>query len=294
MKKVILGTDWWTDCDDAVALRIITKKIKAGEIELLGVVINACMEYSASSLEGFLLKDGIKDVPIGLDFDATDFGGNPPFQKRLSVYSEKYKNNSSAAPATRLYRKLLCEAEGRVEIFEIGFMQAFCALLQSPPDDISSKNGMELVSEKVEKVWVMAGKWDKDGECEHNFCLNERSRKAGEYFCKNCPVPVTFLGFEVGKSVISGGNLSAGDHLLDVLRDRRSENGRSSWDPMLVLLGIIGDEEKAGYETVCGIATVDSESGANFFRRKENGPHKFVVKKFPDEFYRDMINEIII
>ena len=294
MKKVILGTDWWTDCDDAVALRIITKKIKEKEIELLGVVIHACMEYSASSLEGFLLKDGIKNVPIGLDFEATDFGGNPPFQKRLSVYSEKHKDNSSAVPATRLYRKLLSDAEEKVEIFEIGFMQAFAALLQSPPDDISSKSGMELVSEKVEKIWVMAGKWDKDGECEHNFCLNERSRKAGEYFCKNCPVPVTFLGFEVGKTVISGGNLPEGDHLLDVLRDRRSENGRSSWDPMLVLLGLIGDEEKAGYETVRGFASVDAETGANFFRRDELGAHIYVVKKFPDEFYRDMINEIII
>ena len=29
MKNFILGTDWWTDCDDAVALRLLTRAVKS-------------------------------------------------------------------------------------------------------------------------------------------------------------------------------------------------------------------------------------------------------------------------
>ena len=52
---------------------------------------------------------------------------------------------------------------------EIGFLQAVAALFESTADDISEKSGLELVHEKVSKFWVMAGKWDKDGEKREQF-----------------------------------------------------------------------------------------------------------------------------
>ena len=55
MRKFILGTDWWTDCDDAVAMRLIARAVKAKEIQVLGIGINACMEHSVASLKAFLL-----------------------------------------------------------------------------------------------------------------------------------------------------------------------------------------------------------------------------------------------
>lgn len=79
MRKFILGTDWWTDCDDAVAIRMLSRAHRRGEIELVGIGMNACMPYSVSSLRGFMEAEGIGDVPLGIDLDATDFGGNPPY-----------------------------------------------------------------------------------------------------------------------------------------------------------------------------------------------------------------------
>lgn len=58
MRNFILGTDWWSDCDDAVALRLLCRKAKEGEIGLLGVVINGCMEYSVASMDGMLCLEG--------------------------------------------------------------------------------------------------------------------------------------------------------------------------------------------------------------------------------------------
>ena len=97
MRRFLVGTDWWTDCDDAVAMRILARAVKAGEIELAGIGINACMEYSAASLTGFLKSEGLTDIPMGIDRDATDFGGNPPYQKRLA---ERNAETAETAPAS--------------------------------------------------------------------------------------------------------------------------------------------------------------------------------------------------
>ena len=293
MRKIIIGTDWWTDCDDALALRLVCRAIKDQSIQLLGIGINACMEYSVASLKGFFKAEGIKDVPVGIDLNATDFGGKPAYQKRLADTFCPDGDNSDAENAVLLYRRLLASEKEKVEIIEIGYPQVLANLLKSPADNISPKNGFELVSEKVSKFWVMAGKWDAEGEKENNFCRNSRSRVAGKEFCVLCPVPVTFLGWEVGYGVITGGNLKENDHLHKVLCDHGSANGRHSWDPMLVLMALIGDEDRAGYRTVIGTASVDEQTGANYFEPNASGLHKFVVKKYENDYYEKQINNIL-
>ena len=293
MKKVILGTDWWSDCDDVAALRVLTRSMRAEKVELLGVVVNACMQYSVASIDGFLVRDGIKNVPIGIDKNAVGFSGQTRYQERLSRYAQNYKNNDAAEDGVGLYRRLLASANEKVHIIEIGFLQIFASLLQSPGDAYCEKSGLELVREKVEKVWIMGGKWDQDGEKEHNFCLNEITRQAAKYVCEHCPVPITFLGFEVGSSVITGGNLNKEDHLYEAFLDFGAPNGRSSWDPMLTLAAVIGNENDAGYETVFGTASVDSQTGANYFKENINGKHCFLTKKQPDEYYQKIINDLI-
>ena len=98
MRKFILGTDWWSDCDDAVALRLLTRAMREGEVELIGVGINACAEHSVASLVGFLRADGI-DIPVGIDLEATDFSGVTKYQRRLA---EKYAPDSSGIYPTPL------------------------------------------------------------------------------------------------------------------------------------------------------------------------------------------------
>lgn len=294
MRKFILGTDWWTDCDDAVALRLLARAVKKNEIELLGVAINGCMEYTVPSLDGFLHAEGVAGVPIGLDKEANDFGGCPPYQKNLAPLAVAYKTNEEAENPVRLYRRLLAAAEdASVELVEIGYMQTIAALLQSGPDDLSPKNGVELVAEKVKKLWVMAGKWDDNPGRENNFARNRRTSAGSEALCRLCPVPMVFLGWEIGHDVITGGLLPEDDLLHKALADHGSANGRMSWDPMLVALALEGDEERAGYNVVRGTATVDAETGLNTFAKDPAGSHAYVVRKFAPEWYADKINAMI-
>ncbi len=293
MRNFILGSDWYDDCDDAVAMRVLSYFVKQNRARLLGVAINACMEYSVASLKGFLLQEGLSNVPIGLDFSGTDFGGILTYQKRLALNFAPQTRNTDAVDALSLYRKLLAESTEKVEIIEIGYLPVLAALLQSGPDAFSEKTGLELVCEKVKKFWVMAGRWDFQGGMENNFCRNVRSRIAAEAFCRMCPVPVTFLGFEVGENVITGGNLKKTDHLYHVLQDHGSGSGRHSWDPMLVLMAMIGDEERAGYDKVTGIARVDAVTGKNFFSEEVNGKHSYVKKRYENAYYEKEINGLL-
>ncbi len=297
-RTLLLGTDWWTDCDDAVAIRILVRAAQAGRITLAAVGISACMEHSVASLDGFLTAEGARGVRIGLDRDATDFGGDPPYQKRLVQYAVDRKSNDDAEDGVRMYRSVLAAAEQPHEIVEIGYPQVLTDTLMSEGDDISPLTGLELFRSKVKKIWMMAGKWDEDPGRENNFARAPRSRRAGHVLCERCPVPITFLGWEVGHDVISGSRLDRGV-LYDALWDHgcgrwhTPGGGRSSWDPMLVELALIGDEEAAGYDTVCGRAQVDAETGENRFTPDENGLHRYVVRRHAPEYYAERIDRMI-
>lgn len=281
MRKFILGTDWWTDCDDAMAVRLLANAVLSKKAELLGVGINACMEYSTASLNRFLNDSGITGVPIGIDREATDFGGKPRYQERLALRSGNKPDNSSAEDAVQMYIRLLGESPEKVEILEIGYPQVLAGVMKAEP---------KLFAEKVSKIWMMAGKWDENPGKENNFARNARSAEAGNYICENAAVPITFLGFEVGATVIAGGRTNPSDSLYSVLADHGSANGRCAWDPMLILLAMIGDEEKAGYTVTRGTAFVDGKTGENSFEKSEKGNHLFVTKTKPDSCYAEEIN----
>lgn len=294
MKKVILGSDWWTDCDDAVAIRLLGNAHKNREIELLGIALDACMEYSVSSLSAFMTAMGLGDIPIAIDRDAVDFTGKGVFQKGLSGMPKKLCSNRDAENAVSLYRRLLARQDGKTDIIEIGFPQVLSALLRSASDEYSPLTGIQLIKEKVGTLYLMAGKWDEEGGKEHNFCNNARSRIAGKILLEEWPGKIVMLGWEVGHTVISGGNLPEEDPLKMVLRDHGSPAGRSSWDPMTALLCVIGDPEKAGYSVKQGRARLDESDGANYFYETPDGNHFYVIKQYPDDYYSDMINKRIV
>jgi hypothetical protein len=256
------------------------------------------MEHSVASLDGFLASEGLRGVRIGLDRAATDFGGAPPYQKRMVPLAVDRKSNDDAEDAVRMYRSVLAAAEEPLEIIEIGYPQVLTDTLLSLPDDLSPLTGVELFRQKVKKIWMMAGKWDEAVGRENNFARAPRSRVAAHRLCASCPVPITFLGWEVGHDVISGSKLTSGV-LYDALYDHgcgrwhTPGGGRSSWDPMLIELALIGDEDAAGYDLVRGRAEVDAETGENRFTPDACGLHGYVVRRHAPEHYAARIDRRI-
>lgn len=290
MRHLLLGTDWGEDCDDAVAVRYVCRKHKAGEVELCGIGINTRFDESVPSMMAFLEGEGVS-VPVGIDRTCPELHGRITYQKGLAARRPDLCNDV-ASDAVRLYRRLMAEAKEPIEIMEIGFLQVIAAVLESGADDISPLSGIALFCEKVAHVWVMGGRWDVDGGKEYNFSRDAAACRAAATLAEKCPVPITFLGWEVGATVITGSKLPEGDLLRTVLTDYGSPKGRMSWDPMLVQLAVLGDPEKAGYTAVRGTASVDPETGVNHFTPGQ-GIHRYVIKAREDAFYAEEIDASI-
>ena len=290
MRHLLLGTDWGEDCDDAVAVRYLARKHKAGEIDLCGIGINTRFDASIPSMMAFLEGEGVS-VPVGIDRTCPELCGRITYQRGLAARRPDVRNDD-AEDAVRLYRQILVQTDEPVEIMEIGFLQVIAAALESGADEISPLSGIELFHEKVAHVWVMGGRWDVDGGKEYNFSRDAEACRAAATLTAKCPVPMTFLGWEVGATVITGSKLPEGDLLRAVLTDYGSPKGRMSWDPMLVHLAVIGDPERAGYTTVSGRASVDPETGVNHFAVGQ-GSHRYVIKAREDAYYAEEIDRVI-
>ena len=278
VRQFILGTDWWTDCDDVLALRLLANAVKSGEAELLGVCISAYMPLSERSMSAFLAYEGLSEVPIGIDRDATDYGGSPPYQARLA---EMPQSGTAAEDALELYVRMLRAASSPIELIEIGYPQVLAALIRREP---------LLVREKVGKLWMMAGRWDQNPGKENNFARAPRSREAGARLCAEWPTEITFLGYECGVNVISGGFLPQSDPVRAALADHGSPKGRCSWDPLCVRLALLG-ADAAGYALVRGTASVDGESGENSFAPSADGRHAYTVCVKEPLYYENELNK---
>ncbi len=171
--NVILGTDWWSDCDDVISLRLLANMHKAGSINLCGIIINACMDESAASLSAFMCNEGLPDIPIVIDKAAVDFGlyREEKYQTNLAKLPHKITNETAEDPI-KLYRRLLSEGTEQFDIIEIGYPQVLAALLKSVPDEFSSLCGRDLIAQRVHKLWIMAGNYEKETGIENNFNRN--------------------------------------------------------------------------------------------------------------------------
>ncbi len=295
-RQIILGTDWWTDCDDTAALRMACRYAKSDVWQFMGVVLNGAAPYAAASVSAVLSAEGYGDIPVGIDTEAYDFGGHPPYQYpvahaggTLDIRNEDLENG------TALYRRLLASApDHSVELLEIGYLQVLASLLASDADDTSPLDGIALVQEKVRCVWCMGGNWKNDGfGRENNFCRNSRAKIAAAFVLANCPAPMHFLGYEIGEDVFAHPPQNPGDLIRIAFDAHGSSAGRCAWDPLLVHLASVNDFASAGYSVVSGSAAVDEKTGENRFTPNPRGPHSYVVRNHPTGWYEEQIDRML-
>ena len=292
-RPVIFDTDWWTDVDDACALRLLLHEEQEGIIDLLGVCLSAVCESSVPSMTSFLEYDGAGSMLIGADKEATDYPGKSSWHKVITDGRQKIAAPSidDVQDCVDFYRELLSKSRKKVDIIAVGFPNAISRLLDSGPDKYSHLSARELVSKKVGQLWLMAGKYP-EGE-EHNFNLTTRSRLAGENICLHWPTPVTFLGWEVGINVMAGGSLAEDDLLHKVLAAHGSAGGRYACDPLTAWMACLGSPERAGFETVSGIVSLDAATGKNTFKADAEGPHRYVVMSHDAAWYAAAIEPLL-
>jgi hypothetical protein len=226
--------------------------------------------------------------------------GTPPYQTNLFdklPHREGYW--AATASSTDTYRRALAAADANsVDIICVGYATALSALLSSSADAISGLTGIQLVTAKVRNLWVMGGQWPAGQE--NNFNRDTTAAAAANALVTSWPstVPITFLGYESGATVLTGQNLNgtaAVDPVAQALSDYgAATSGRPSWDPMLTWLACLGDVTAAGYTSVQGTASVNATTGVNSWTNGSGGPHRYVVKAQQDPWYTADLNSRLL
>ena len=297
-RQVIIDTDWNTDPGDISALRIACYYEKQGAFDILAVICDTNAPANAPSIDGFLRNES-RPIPVATTSQTwDDHPSTGTFQmamlQNLNHWSGSYPDS------VQMYRYQLANAPGKIDIICIGHLGALSGLMQSAADGISSQTGMQLITAKVRKLWVMGGQYPSGSE--HNFNVTAKAQAGAYYVVTNWPtsIPLTFLGFEVGNTVkdytTMPGRIPITDPLWQayVTYPGYSSSGHGSWDEMLMMLAAIGDETAAGYTTVTGTNAVNSGTGANTFTAGAGGPHKYVVKTLTDAQYAASVDALLI
>ena len=209
-EKIILETDIGNDVDDALALDMLYKYLDAGDIDLLGIMINKEGIYPAEYTDIMNTWYGYPQIPIGIlhngadcENDATNYAkavcliqkdnGEPAFKRSL----KGDYNQLPEAPA--LYRKLLAQQpDSSVTIISVGFSTNLARLLDTPADEYSSLTGKELVAKKVKLLCTMAGCFNNPELYEYNVV---KDIPAAKKVFTEWPTTLVTSPFEVGIAI---------------------------------------------------------------------------------------------
>lgn len=286
---IIFETDLGNDIDDALALDMLYKYLDAGDIELLGIMINKEGIHPPEFTDIMNRWYGYPDIPIGIihngvecEHDASNYAkcvslmenenGEPKFQRSL--------NDHTALPeAHRLYRELLAQQpDHTVTIVSVGFSTNLARLLETPPDDFSPLTGKELVAKKVKLLCTMAGCFNNPELYEYNVM---KDIPAAKKVFSEWPTTLVTSPFEVGMIIhypatsIENDFKWAAEHPLVEAYKCYLEMpyDRPTWDLTSVLYSVEGPS----YFNVSESGKIEvSDKGATTFTADENGDRYYL------------------
>ncbi|KAL1522516.1 hypothetical protein AB1Y20_017503 [Prymnesium parvum] len=274
---LIIDTDLSFDVDDVMAVCVAHALHDLGEASLLAIVHDAGYPRgigAVSVLSHFYAHD---DVPLGaykgefgLDVEAPSrwkTGDYVPFLTE-GLWPSPVRDSTDVPDAVATYRAALAAAEDRsVVIAAIGFATNLARLLRSAADDVSPLNGTELVRQKVRKVVWQGGwyparhpgqypRWDQEfnwGCGAKWYVPHEDCHGSAAFVVDNLPASVEQIFSEAGFFMPTGGPLLSCAKEDNPCREALvtnmekwglpAEEGRASWDALVVLAAVRGVHE---------------------------------------------------
>ena len=256
---VIVDTDMDSDVDDVGAVALLNTFMNQGEAKLLACVANThdADRSTGATLQAINAYYGHPALPLG-----TYHGEAGPATPMTSVlapapagayhgpapvcashytlkvhqrFDPDFPDDDHLPAGVDIYRQALAAAaEGTVVIVSIGLLENLQDLVQSQPDAISPRSGLELVRKKVRLLVVMANTVPQDA-----------------YVLSKWPTKILWTTF-IGSSIYTGRSLLNtpennpvrvayslfGDEKHNALRD-----GRQSWDLTAAWLAVRGPGE---------------------------------------------------
>ncbi|KAI0837552.1 nucleoside hydrolase [Hypoxylon sp. FL0890] len=254
-KPIIIDTDIFSDVDDVGSLAVANVLHSYGLADVRGVAINTHSKYGALAASVINTYFGNGDIPIAAIrsltnetfLDTRDFVLGEYASKIAHNWPRSLNDSSTTPTPVELYRSVLSSVENQsITIISIGFLTNLAALLNSVPDDATSLSGPDLISAKVKELVIMGGRYPSGWEFNFAGADPASTRQVVSSWPRD--VPITFSGYELGNSILSGENLAnyapPDSPVLAAYQwyVGRCNTVRESWDPVTTLYGILGLE----------------------------------------------------
>lgn len=289
-QKIIFETDIGNDVDDALALDMLYKYMDAGDINLLGIMINKEGTYPPEYTDIMNTWYGYPEIPVGIihngadcENDATNYAkcvslmnkenGEPIFHRSLKDYS-------TLPEAHMLYRELLAkQPDNSVTIISVGFSTNLARLLDTPGDDFSPLTGKELVAKKVKLLCTMAGCFNNPDLYEYNIV---KDIPAAKKVFTEWPTRVVTSPFEVGIAINYPGASIENDFgwapahpMVEAYKCYlEMPYDRPTWDLTSVLYSVEGPS----YFNISPAGKIDvTDKGATTFTADEKGDRYYLM-----------------
>ncbi|UTF59751.1 nucleoside hydrolase [Gilvimarinus sp. DA14] len=286
---IIFDTDFGADADDMGALAMLNHMHNAERCELLAVMNWNNERHALPAIAAVNAYYGNPEIKLGTRKDGlweADWQYSKPLVDALGSAGASI----DATPSTTdLYRRLLTQAEDHsITIVTVGPLLNILQLLESQPDDISSRSGKELVENKVKEFVIMGGAFPSS-EWEWNF--NGNMPGVTQKVLETLQVPVVFSGYEVGQAIKTGEALNRLDpkHPLYISYRHFSEHApwmkdsfdgdispNPSYDQTAVLYAVAGGLDKWWTLSPAGEVIAD-DKGGNQWRETAEGLHRYLI-----------------
>lgn len=298
---ILIDTDFSSDVDDVLAVSVACYFADKGTVDLGGVALSCSSTNAAYAMSSLLTAHGYSNVPIASPGLNGVVIGSRYHQSMLS-----YPHSTNIISGTvQYYRKILSEADSKVNIITLGQLINLSDLLNSQPDGYSNLTGAELVAEKVNCVYAVAGK--SNGKLENNIWYGGEDYGGNKYYgnsgvslaainvANNWPTIIVWMEADiVGDFTVGEVINKRGDILYNALQDY-GQNWSYSFDPFGVTIACWDLEEALhvnGIQLIQGNMTI-YESGTSCFIENEEGRHYRIKKLFTNNIYKSKINEAL-
>lgn len=304
--KFIIDADFASDVDDAFAVSLAMYFQDMGVMDVVGIALSCTSTRGAYAMSALTASHGYWDIPIAVDWDdGVPMGSD--YHLGMTSYPHK---EEFTADTVAFYRRLLSQSVEPVNIIVTGQLVNISRLLDSEPDGYSPLTGRELVAEKVECMYLVAGK--SNGGLENNifYCgedtgynkwLNGGVTVAAQNVAKTSPVPLVFLeadlvgSFEVG-NFLNQIDKNKTDILTKALYDFGKPEGCASFDPMGVYIAV-GDAngllEDFQITKLYGSMRIFGNGTSEFIEGDPTYNHMVIRKNVNDGWYRSMIDGML-
>lgn len=298
LKQIILDTDIGMDCDDAAAIGVLIKAQKEGKCEVKAITAATARDGAVSSVRSIYDYYGMPVPALGKLKSTFLKCDHVNYYARATM--EKFGCSDEADDALRVLRLTLAEATGKITLVTIGPLTNIADLLRSGADDISPLSGVELVREKVDEAFVMAGSFAgnyPDGKAFREWNVLQDINAAREV-CELIPVETIFLPHEVGNKIFT--DQLAPDNPITFCMctfceewAKKNSDGfrRESWDPVTCMISLGKKDSKFVFSDTGRVAV--TPEGMTEFTPDPNGKMRYTSVKSDLAAIEKELNEIL-